>query len=312
MARIEIGKYTGTVVDDPSGTQIYTVDVSQPFTFGVTAYVTIKKDGSVVYSKEWLAMSLVYTYAQFYIGESFNDTDKPIGFIRAYMQTDSEGYPIEGTLDTKKICFVYINLSDYVGDTIEVSFMDEEQASPAVLQEKAVTVSADTVVYPDEGYDGLSSVAITVVSGSGERFDIDSYTIDDFPYKNSFTADWTSEDSQSYFDIAKDFVATYFYGVLNDLIYRINVPTEVQDKKARMFVANAIAWYLTDFYGSEMGATAPTTGLLPISQKNIGGVFVGFASTQTQQAIKALESNKFGILVRDQFYAFKERLAIYL
>lgn len=310
MARIEIGKYEGTVSSDSDIR--YTIPLTQPFTYGVTCHVTVTRDGATVYDKDWVLMNLAYTYGAFYIGENFDDTGKPCLMVFADFQLDSEGNPIEGTLDTGRIGFLYMGLDAYVGDALEISFIDEEQGSAIELQDKAVTVSADTVVYPDSGYGGMSSVAITVEHDSGDRFDIDSYTVDDFPYKNSFTADWASEDTLSYFDIAKDFVSTYFYGVLNDLVYRISVPTSVQNRKAKLFVANAIAWYLTDFYGTEMGALAPTTGLLPISQKNIGGVFVGFATTQTQQAIKALESNKFGILVRDQFYAFKERLAIYL
>lgn len=143
-------------------------------------------------------------------------------------------------------------------------------------------------------------------------FDIDTYTPDRFAYKSSFTTDLTDGVGSDMFNTAKEFVKTYFYGVIYDLIPKCRVPEDIKDSKAKIFTDNAIAWYLTDFFGSETGALSPTTGLLPISQKNIGGVFVGFAVTASQDAIKALESNKFGIMCRDMFYSFKERYAIYV
>ena len=142
-------------------------------------------------------------------------------------------------------------------------------------------------------------------------FDINSYKVADFPYTKSFSQDLTNPTYSRYFLSAIDFVATYFYGVIYDLIPRLGLPEDIKDKKAKIFVDNAIAWYLTDFYGNELGATTPTTGLLPISQKNIGGIFVGFAQTQTQEAIKTLESNKFGVLALSMFKSFKERYSLY-
>lgn len=141
--------------------------------------------------------------------------------------------------------------------------------------------------------------------------DLTSYGVEDFPYKSSFDTDWESLDTLEKFNNAKDFVEVYFYGVIYDLIPRMNVPEPIKEKKQQIFISNALAWYMTDFYGSEMGATAPTTGLMPIAQKNIGGVFIGFAQTKTQEALKALESNKFGIVCRDIFLSCKERYAIY-
>lgn len=143
-------------------------------------------------------------------------------------------------------------------------------------------------------------------------FDIDTYSPVDFSYKSSFSTDLTEGAGAEMFEVAKDFVKTYFYGIIYDLIPRCSVPEDIKDLKAKIFTDNAIAWYLTDFFGSETGALSPTTGLLPISQKNIGGVFVGFAVTASQDALKALESNKFGIMCRDMFYSFKERYAIYV
>lgn len=310
MGRIEVGRWAGVIGSD-GGINYQPVDFSQTATFSVTARLVIKRDGVELLNSE-LTQSEKYAIYGLYL--TYDGNSSIALMIVPYFTLDASGTPVAGSFKPNGICFSLGVPTDsgYSGANAEIVFFDEEIAQPIKLQEKSVAIADDTVILPDDGYDGMSSVAITLENGkTPEAFSIDSYTPDDFPYKSAFTIDWTSAIALSCFDNAKDFVETYFYGVLYDLIPRINVPENIVIRKQKLFLANALAWYMTDFFGTTMGATAPTTGLLPISQKNIGGVFIGFAKTESQQAIKALESNQFGVMCLNLFYSCKERYALY-
>lgn len=106
---------------------------------------------------------------------------------------------------------------------------------------------------------------------------------------------------------AIDAVETVYYGIL---LCWADLPEPVRTNK-RLLVENLlVAWYLANFYPSQVRGVISNGGL-PLSSKSIGGTTVTFANITAQEGMEALNSNVFGLQALSMIQSAPERLSIY-
>jgi hypothetical protein len=106
---------------------------------------------------------------------------------------------------------------------------------------------------------------------------------------------------------AIDAVETVYYGTL---LCWADLPEPIRTKK-RLLVENLlVAWYLANFYPSQVRGIVANGGL-PLSSKSIGGTSVTFCTISAQEAMEGLNTNVFGLQALSMIQSAPERLSIY-
>lgn len=124
----------------------------------------------------------------------------------------------------------------------------------------------------------------------------------DFAYSSNF-----SGLSDTQIQNAINAVETVYYGAL--LCWEA-LPEPVRTNKRLMLENLLVAWYLANFYPTNVRGIVSNGGM-PLSSKSIGGTTVSFATITAQEGMEALNSNTFGLQALSMMQAAPERLSIY-
>ncbi len=104
-----------------------------------------------------------------------------------------------------------------------------------------------------------------------------------------------------------DAVEAQYYGAL---LFWSKLPEDIKTKKRTLLENYLVAWYLANMFPLDVVGVV-TNGGLPLSAKSIEQTSLSFLTVETQDAMKPLLSNTFGLQALSMMMAAPERFTVY-
>ncbi len=89
-----------------------------------------------------------------------------------------------------------------------------------------------------------------------------------------------------------------------------NLPTDLRQQKQLTLMNYLVAWWVADMRAD--AAEGALANAMPLASKSIGGVSVSFRDLGSQDAMRQLESNAYGIKAKKMIEGSPERLLLLL
>jgi hypothetical protein len=109
------------------------------------------------------------------------------------------------------------------------------------------------------------------------------------------------------FDLTYTEITTMFSGV--ETLWS-TLSSEDAEKKRALCYNYLVGWQLADMYPDKVIGIQANGGM-PLTSKSIGGTSVSFKDFATQDGLKMLESNVFGLKALSMINGCPERMGIY-